>query len=79
MDNNWLLQNYDTCMPNHEGDQGPFVVTNDLCAIYILPPGRYLAILHMDTPEQERKFAIVTKAAYEMDLEYVYILLIDDV
>ncbi|KAL5009574.1 hypothetical protein ScPMuIL_011879 [Solemya velum] len=70
VDQNWLRRNTESCMPNKDGKTYEFMFTNDLDVIYVLPPGRYLAVLHLNTPEQERNFAFVLRTAFEIDVKH---------
>ena len=54
---------YDT-----ESSQSKFVQSWDVEASYMLDPGQYTLLLHMDEPDTEKVFSLVVKSSAPVDV-----------
>ncbi|XP_005089461.1 calpain-2 catalytic subunit [Aplysia californica] len=62
LDINYLYDHYNDS-PNHlEGSQAKFMISWDVDVRYMLPPGKYVAVVHMDEPNTQKEFSIVFKS-----------------
>ncbi|KAK3108056.1 hypothetical protein FSP39_000341 [Pinctada imbricata] len=65
----WLYEHWDSPIKTTEGDESVFIIAN--CAPeqkYRLPPGEYLAIIHADSEDQEKKFALTVFSDKRIDV-----------
>ena len=63
-------------MRDTEGAQSKFVQSWDAEAAYMLDPGQYTLLLHMDAPDTEKTFSLVLKSSAPVDVRSVLLLLL---
>ena len=58
----YLYNNYQDSPTDVEGSQSKFMISWDVDIRFMLPPGRYIGVVHLDKPNTEKGFAIVFKS-----------------
>ncbi|XP_069110106.1 calpain-B-like [Argopecten irradians] len=51
-----------------DNDDGKFTQGRNVKADYMLDPGNYVLLLHLNTPEEETKFALLVQSEYQPDI-----------
>ncbi|XP_048237270.1 calpain-3-like [Haliotis rufescens] len=67
VDIDYLYDQYDNC-PETEGGDGSFMITWDLNLKYVLPPGDYVAVIHMDEPNTEKAYALLVRSSAHLNI-----------
>lgn len=65
----YLYSKYENCMTSMNGEDGVFVMGSSAEMTFLLPPGRYNALLHTDGAGEEKAFSLVVRASCHIDLE----------
>ncbi|KAK6166904.1 hypothetical protein SNE40_023508 [Patella caerulea] len=68
VDVDYMYHVYESCPQHIDGQQGKFVVTWDLDVKYVLPAGEYIALIHMDKPTDEAKYALLIKSKHDLNI-----------
>ena len=63
-----IYDQYDQAVYDTESSQSKFVQSWDVEASYMLDPGQYTLLLHMDEPDTEKVFSLVVKASVPVDV-----------
>ena len=58
----YLYDKYQDSPADVTGSQSKFMISWDVDIRYMLPPGRYIGLVHLDEPNTEKAFAIVFKS-----------------
>ncbi|XP_069110491.1 calpain-2 catalytic subunit-like isoform X2 [Argopecten irradians] len=69
---NWIWDNYsddNKLARMTDNDDGKFVVGKNVSADYVLDPGQYVILTHLDGPSQETKFALMMESHDSITLE----------
>ncbi|KAH9488773.1 hypothetical protein Btru_059398 [Bulinus truncatus] len=64
-----LLYDGSRLVKNTEGTTYKFVSTWDMDVKYLLPPGKYVALLHLNTPKEVKEFFILLKSTRPVDIK----------
>ena len=64
-----IYEMYDQCMATTDGTNYRFIQAWDMDASYMLQPGQYTLLLHMDEPDKNKLFTIVVKSAEPVQLK----------
>ncbi|RUS78730.1 hypothetical protein EGW08_013517 [Elysia chlorotica] len=64
----YLYNNYQDSPADVTGSQSKFMISWDVDIRYILPPGRYIGVVHLDRPDTEKAFAIVFKSTEHLKI-----------
>ncbi|XP_078321159.1 calpain-9-like [Crassostrea virginica] len=67
VDLNWLYEHYEAAVKTTDGDDGPFIMGSSAPAEYSLGAGSYLCLLHMDSPEMEKRFSLILRSTTPLD------------
>ena len=67
VDLNWLYEHYEAAVKTTDGDDGPFIMGSSAPAEYSLGAGSYLCLLHMDSPEMEKRFSLILRSITPLD------------
>ncbi|BFY99029.1 hypothetical protein BsWGS_02069 [Bradybaena similaris] len=65
----YLYDHYDDCPSHTEGSQSKFVDSLNVNVRYLLPAGRYIALIHLDKPNTEKSFSIVFRASAHLKIK----------
>ncbi|XP_059148726.1 calpain-1 catalytic subunit-like [Physella acuta] len=69
LDTQFLYENYNSCPTNLEGAQSKFMISWDVDSRYVLAPGRYIALVHLDEPGTEKSFTILFKSTTHVSIK----------
>lgn len=69
VDNKYLYNHFDECPKNLDGSQSKFIIAWDVDAKYLLQPGKYLALVHLDQPNSEKSFSITFKSTVSVTVK----------
>ena len=69
LDINCLYDKYNDSPTATHGQQSKFMLSWDVDISYVLPPGKYVALVHMDEPNTEKEFAIVFKSTNKINIK----------
>ncbi|CAL1547299.1 unnamed protein product [Lymnaea stagnalis] len=69
LDAQYLYENYSNSPEHIEGSQSKFVISWDVDVRYMLPSGRYIALVHLDEPNTEKGFSILFKSDRHINIK----------
>ncbi|KAH9503245.1 hypothetical protein Btru_068552 [Bulinus truncatus] len=65
----YLYENYSKCPTHIDGDQSKFIISWDVDVRYLLPAGKYIALIHLDEPNTEKPFSILFKSTVHITIK----------
>ncbi|GFS03956.1 calpain-9 [Elysia marginata] len=65
----YLYDHYQDSPADITGSQSKFMISWDVDVRYMLPPGRYIGVVHLDEPNTEKAFAIVFKSTEHIKIK----------
>lgn len=71
MSTEWLWQNNDggLLVKTAKGDDGIFVGSNEATIDYVLEPGRYGVITHLNEPSDEAEFTLLVRSHHAVSVK----------
>jgi hypothetical protein len=67
-----VYDKYESAVADIEGDNGKFVQGWDVDACYLLNPGQYTMLLHLNDPGEEKTYALVVKSSQPLQITYAF-------